>query len=458
MDITYEQSSRNSEKDFLEKFSMFVDSGAGIIHVRTAEVLRAASTLRKQLLVEGALLHEWDVVSGFKKYELSEALNPAVPGDDNIDIASAYATPLVHVRESRDTETTHYYVYLNPHIFMENNPQLAHLSMLYASILPATNTVVVLLTPDIPLPEGNHSSILSINFDTPGLGELNATLGDIIESVSGSFSDGADICEEDRERICYVGAGLTKHAFETYAALSIVQAGREGKDTLDVEDVIKGVSIGKTDVVASSDILELYPSGSMSEVGGMENLKEWVSRRANCYSDSARDFGIEPPKGMVLLGPPGCGKSLAAKAISSELGVPLVRLDFGRVFNSLVGASEGRMRQALRQVEAMSPCCVGNTLVRLGGGEEYTAKELYDGARVDMLSDTINEEGETVPVILHGVIRRTLSPEIRLLSITDEYDNMITVTSNHKLLVRTDHGIVWKEAGNLKEGDELIRR
>lgn len=117
----------------------------------------------------------------------------------------------------------------------------------------------------------------------------------------------------------------------------------------------EGIAQGKTEVVKNSDILELFPTENMGNVGGLENLKEWVAMRRDCYSEEAKEFGIEPPKGIVLVGPPGTGKSLVAKAVASELGVPLVRLDFGRVFSSFVGSSEQRMRQALRMVESMAP-------------------------------------------------------------------------------------------------------
>lgn len=238
---------------------------------------------------------------------------------------------------------------------MENNPTLNQLLITYSHTLPSTNLVVVLLTPDLPLPTEIDANILSVRFDPPGLGELKDSLHTILKDVNDDFEEGVNLTEEQVEKVCYVGAGMTKNHFEMYAALSIVEAARAGKDTVTTDDIIKGVSVGKTDVVNSNDILELYPSTDIKNVGGLENLKNWVRKRRGCYSDAAKEFGVEPPKGIVLVGVPGSGKSLIAKAISSELGVPLVRLDFGRVFNSLVGASEQRMRTALRMVESMSP-------------------------------------------------------------------------------------------------------
>jgi SpoVK/Ycf46/Vps4 family AAA+-type ATPase len=106
----------------------------------------------------------------------------------------------------------------------------------------------------------------------------------------------------------------------------------------------------------------------------MERLKEWLTLRADCYTEEAANFGIEPPKGLVLVGIPGSGKSLAAKASASCLGVPLLRLDMGRVFGKYMGESESRLRDTLRLVERMAPCVlfvdeVDKGLGGISGGE-----------------------------------------------------------------------------------------
>ena len=357
MDISNSISNRHSENDFSLKFSTYVDAGVGIIHVRTKEVLRAAVAVRKQALIDGGVIKEWDVVNGFRSPTADTVSNVIFAGDGNIDIGSAFSAPLDQLRNQRE-EGVHYFVYINPHVFMENNPTITQLLILYSHCLPSTNVVVVIITPDLPLPAEADAAILSLPFEPPGLGELRESLTSILKGVEANFDGGINVSAVDTDKVCYVGAGMAKNHFEMYAALSIVEAARHGEDAPTADDIIAGVSVGKTDVVNSNDILELYPSTDIKNVGGLENLKNWVAKRKGCYSDEAKEFGIEPPKGIVLVGVPGSGKSLIAKAISSELGVPLVRLDFGRVFNSLVGASEQRMRTALKMVETMAPVCL----------------------------------------------------------------------------------------------------
>jgi SpoVK/Ycf46/Vps4 family AAA+-type ATPase len=358
MEINKDQSSRHSEKDFREKLAMFIDSGAGIVHVRAREVIRASIAVAKQGILDDAQVYQWDVVNGMRPITETNVGN-VINNDDadgQMDFTESFRKPLTELRERADEETPKYFVFINPHPYLENNPVFTQLLLDYSHVLPSSNIAIILITPDMPLPSEVDTQILSIYFDPPGLGELAESLNQITEEVESQFEDGISLSEEDVEKLCFVGAGMTKASFEMYASLAIVEAGREGKNEVLLEDITKGVSVGKTDIVNSNDILELYPSTDINNVGGLENLKSWVAKRRNCYSDEAREFGIEPPKGLVLVGPPGTGKSLVAKATSSELGVPLVRLDFGRVFNSLVGASEERIRKALRMVESMAPC------------------------------------------------------------------------------------------------------
>lgn len=354
MEITSKDANRHSEEEFREKFSMYVDSAAGIIHVRTAEILRASIATRRQAILDNGIVQEWDIVNGFRTYSKDNFTNLLNAGDGNVDIHAAFLEPLEALRKPR-SESSQYYIYICPQVFLSDNPMLTHLLLLYNHVLPATNIVMVLITPDTPLPADLNSTILSLHFAPPGLAELKDTLETIIFDTADGFVDGSLLTSDDINRVCCLGSGMPKTVFETYTSLAISKAGREGRRAIEVGDLSRGVAIGKTDIVRANDILELCEPTGIENVGGLENLKIWVEKRRNCYSDEAREFGISPPKGLVLVGVPGSGKSLTAKAIASAFGVPLVRLDFGRVFNSLVGESERRMRKALAMVESMAP-------------------------------------------------------------------------------------------------------
>lgn len=368
MHISAAHDDRHSEKDFAARFIKLVDAGVGVIHVRTTEVIRCVAAIRRLVLLDKAIYKEWDIVHGFRDFVLADHTDDAKLGDDEVDINTAFARPLGVLRDGPDSATNsshRYFLFTNPHVFMEGNPVMAQLMLMYNDHLPPVKAVVVIVTPDQPLPDSPASkSVMSLHFDTPGHTELMHTLENVMP-------EGVEVPDEAKNRICHIGSGMTALQFETYAALAIVKA-RSDAD-VNEESISEELRVGKTDVVNSSDILELYPSANIDNVGGMENLKDWVRKRALCYSDEARAYGIEPPKGIVLVGVPGSGKSLVSKAIGGVLGIPVVRLDFGKVFNSLVGSSEQRMRSALRMVESMAPVVlladeVDKGLGGIGGG------------------------------------------------------------------------------------------
>jgi len=355
MKVSSTMAERHSENDFAENLRILSDSGAGVIHIRTNEVVRATLSCRQSVLVDGNHCREWDIANGFREFDVSNMFKNSVGGDGNTDIHSCMAVPGSKIADTEEDEIYTYFIFVNPQYWMEGNPIITHYLQQYCHTLASTNVRVLLITPDTPLPDPLNDSVVTIHFDTPSHAELKAYLGGVFNGVEGNILDVDE--DDDMDKICYAGAGMSREAFEMYASIAVVQSATEGEDsTVGMEDIISGINKGKTEVINKNDILELYPSESIDDVGGMENLKEWVNKRADCYSDEAKEFGVEAPKGLVLVGIPGTGKSLVAKAIASELGVPLVRLDFGRVFNSLVGKSEERMRVALKMVESMAPC------------------------------------------------------------------------------------------------------
>ncbi|MEW6059030.1 MAG: AAA family ATPase [Actinomycetota bacterium] len=136
--------------------------------------------------------------------------------------------------------------------------------------------------------------------------------------------------------------------------LVLEAAFRDGR--LDEGDVAQVRSM-KAQLLEANGVLELVGTdvGGLDRVGGMERLKEWLRVRSRAFEPAAEGFGLEPPRGVLLTGVPGCGKSLAAKALARSWGLPLVLLDPGRLYGAYVGESEGRLEGALRTVEAMAP-------------------------------------------------------------------------------------------------------
>jgi SpoVK/Ycf46/Vps4 family AAA+-type ATPase len=153
------------------------------------------------------------------------------------------------------------------------------------------------------------------------------------------------------KRLLESAKGLTAMEAELAFAKAAAEKGQLTENEIDI------INAEKRQIIRKSGILEFFqPSESMAKVGGLDELKEWFEQRGDAFSDEATEFGLEPPKGVLLLGIPGCGKSLTAKASAALWRFPLLRFDLGKVFGGIVGESERNIREALRVAEAVAPC------------------------------------------------------------------------------------------------------
>ena len=159
-----------------------------------------------------------------------------------------------------------------------------------------------------------------------------------------------DLRNEEVEPLLKAALGLTLSEAENAFAKAIAKDQR-----LDAAD-IPLVLAEKRQLIRKSGLLEYYASSeSFASIGGLQNLKAWLGQRTAAFTERARQFGLPAPKGLLLLGVQGCGKSLTAKAVASQWHLPLLRLDMGRIFSGLVGSSEENMRKAMRIAESIAP-------------------------------------------------------------------------------------------------------
>lgn len=347
-----------SERQLQYELARLVDAGISIIQVKTREPGRTLASLRKTILLDpGNAYIEYDIVHGTRRdFTLDNYANHAIRGTEPMDYVPAMKAPLQTLHDGSantgDNPPLVHYVFNVPMAFTNNNPVILELLTLYFSLLPATRIVIILVTPNEPvnLPAG---MVHVLNAPTPTLSELTATLRDMVEASSANYEGGADISEEEYTSLARLGLGLTKDEFDNCVCLTLIDNPSRTTEVLTAEPFYEGISKGKTEVVKQSDILELYPIEDISHVAGMKGFKAWLEDRIEVFSEDAIEFGIQPPKAVALVGVPGTGKSLLAKAAASVLGVPLLRLDFGKVFSKWVGDSESRMRAALDMVSSM---------------------------------------------------------------------------------------------------------
>jgi SpoVK/Ycf46/Vps4 family AAA+-type ATPase len=209
---------------------------------------------------------------------------------------------------------------------------------------------VVFVSPALQLPMELQKDVTVVEFLLPTAEEIRTVLDGIIQANQGSGRIVIDLPDTDAERLVKAAVGLTLHEAENAFARAMVADGR--LDARDVETVLEE----KRQTIRKSEILEFISSDmDMRDVGGLDNLKRWLEKRSSAWMDEARAYGLPAPKGVLITGVPGCGKSLLAKAIGSAWQLPLLRLDVGRVFSGLLGSSEQNMRTAISTAEAIAP-------------------------------------------------------------------------------------------------------
>lgn len=220
-----------------------------------------------------------------------------------------------------------------------------------AETLKLNYKTVVIISPDLTVPSHLEKDITVVDFPLPDLQELAHILGDLLRAVRNNPNITISIDDAHREQLLKSALGLTAEEAANVFAKALVLNGR--LDNNDVQVVLSE----KKQIIRKSGLLEYYSAEeSFADVGGLENLKEWLRKRAAAFSERARKFGLPEPRGILLLGVQGCGKSLCAKAVSGLWNLPLLRFDLGNVFGKYVGESEANIRKALKTADSLAPC------------------------------------------------------------------------------------------------------
>lgn len=214
--------------------------------------------------------------------------------------------------------------------------------------LKESRKTLIVLSPVLHFPPELEKDITVLNYELPTLEELALSLDRVMRSAREISGVKLTLDEEALEKVLNAARGLTCTEAENVFAKALVMTHSLELDVIVAE---------KKQIIRKAQLLEYFEADEdLSYVGGLPLLKEWLTKRALAFSERARQFGLPEPKGLLLLGVQGAGKSLVAKAIASQWQLPLLRLDFGRLFSQLVGSSEQNMRTVLRLAESISPC------------------------------------------------------------------------------------------------------
>jgi SpoVK/Ycf46/Vps4 family AAA+-type ATPase len=209
-----------------------------------------------------------------------------------------------------------------------------------------SDKTVILMSPIQEVPVELEKEVVVLDFALPSMAGLNEVLSRQLEQ-----SRNRKLSTDGREKLLKAALGLTRDEAQKVYRKAQVTAGRL------TEEEVPIVLSEKKQLIRRNGILEyIEDDETLDSVGGLDELKHWLHQRSNAFTERAREYGLPQPKGMLILGVPGCGKSLIAKTTARLWSLPLLRLDLGRVYDgSMVGKSEANLRNALKTAESISP-------------------------------------------------------------------------------------------------------
>jgi SpoVK/Ycf46/Vps4 family AAA+-type ATPase len=318
---------------FNDEFELLLRARYSIIYIPTREEERVEAAIVESAKRQGNRgVYFWDFVDGYQG-------NPNDAGFGRRNPVQA-----LEFVEKLPATVPAIFVLRDFHRFLDDISVARKLRNL-SRLLKSQPKNIVLLSPQLSIPE-DLSEVLTVEeFPLPGTEEIHTELNRLI-SATGQTLDPKTL--DELVRSCQ---GLSMERIRRVLAKAI--ASRGGLQEEDVELVLEE----KRQTIRQTQILDFYPATeSISDIGGLDNLKDWLLRRGGAFTERARQYGLPHPRGLLLVGIQGTGKSLTAKAIAHHWHLPLLRLDVGRLFGGLVGESESRTRQMIQLAEALAPC------------------------------------------------------------------------------------------------------
>lgn len=373
-----------------------------LIFIETIEEIETITMLQNIAVGLTRTLISWDPVNQFKDISPSNSPKAMMPMGNITDLNSmlseirSYGSDAIFVL--RDVN---FYVYDN-----QDRGQLALLVRNFKNIkelLRSTRKNVVILGSCFNLARELSEDFSIFYFKRATVNELENIYLTYI--ANGNYTRFVTSEETIKDNIVNAAKGLTADQFKSCLAKSLVRHGKIDAKTIElIMDV-------KKQIINKNGILEyIEESVDISSVGGLSNLKEWLKKRKAGFTKEARDKGLPEPKGLLVFGVPGTGKSLSAKAVSAMWNRPILRFDLGKIFGSFVGESEKNIREALRVAESVAPCILWideleKAFAGSSGGHETTVRVLGN------FLTWMQEKKESVFVIATANDVSTLPPE-----------------------------------------------
>ncbi|MBN1880923.1 MAG: AAA family ATPase [Deltaproteobacteria bacterium] len=281
--------------------------------------------------------------------------------------------PLAAIDYAMTLKENAFFLLKDLHREMRNNPELVRKLRDAYDTLSASYTALFIVSPVLELPFELTKEMTVVDLELPTLEEMAALFDSMANSYAKSRGMKVALSANERDAFIQGVVGLTQD--EARNALTKAMLGRQTLDLSALDIVLEE----KRQLIRKSGILEfITKKPNIEDIGGLENLKTWLNARTKSLSPDAKKYGLEPPKGFLMTGISGCGKSLTVQAVSSFWNIPLIRLDMNRIYSGVMGSPEETLNTALRTVEAMAPCVLWIDEIEKGIGS-------YSGESRDMI-------------------------------------------------------------------------
>jgi hypothetical protein len=318
---------------FNDEFELLLRARYPLIYIPTLEEERAESAIAQSAKRLGnRAVYVWDFVDGYQG-------NP-----NDLEVARRNPLQALEFVEKLAESAAAIFILRDFHRFLEDISVSRKLRNLSRRLKSQPKNIVI-VSPQVSVPAELAEVLTVLEFPLPNPSEIKAEIGRLLAATGQSLNDKV---LDELVRSCQ---GLSLERIRRVLTRAIASHGEIQPE--DVELVLEE----KRQSIRQTQILEFYPATEkISDIGGLDNLKDWLLRRGGAFTERARQYGLPHPRGLLLVGIQGTGKSLTAKAIAHHWHLPLLRLDVGRLFGGLVGESESRTRQMIQLAEALAPC------------------------------------------------------------------------------------------------------
>lgn len=323
------------DRTFKAKLVRYIDAGFPIIYINTFEEDKVDSLIPE--ISSGKEVYEWNETNGYIDFETKAPLQEDCSFERMLDQLKV-----------PDLLNRKILVFKDITPYLDEPRIVSKIKGLARMINQGVDATVIIVSSVLVIPKDIEKYVTILEMDYLNTEEIKAVIHSFVKE---NLNQQVEACLVEEFALAF--KGLTEFEILNLLALSYADDGELTRKDLRV------IFDQKQQMIKKAGILEMIPlKETIHDIGGLENLKAWFIKKAKVYKNmnNAKKYGVDMPKGVLIAGVPGCGKSLNAKAAANLFEVPLLRLDMGRLMGKYVGESEGNLRSAIALAEAISPC------------------------------------------------------------------------------------------------------